>query len=370
MAFVVRLLEEGHVSRDGADFLTASCIQDYAGLLDVVDTFPELAKDYIDVSILSGLALQNLSLGVSKTYKSKAKQPRPARAHGARDPSKPRTPYRVPGVAKAGAASRRGKIDLSGLPAVDNRGQCGAWPVLQQGDRGTCVAFAVVASLEHHHGPHGGPLDLAEQYLYWAAKQSPLDPDPTEDGTTLACAREALGANGVCAETLWTYNPTYDPNDLTHSAGGQHPQTPARNDAMTRVRNMTTYRSSLRGRARELYDVLAAGQLAAVTLPVFAEKRGSRRHNWNALGAETEGRVLDPAPGALAIDGHAVCMVGFAPDASDPDANGGGRFLFRNSWGTSWATNGSVVTGGAAGIGYGSVSAVYVNSHGWEMLAL
>ncbi len=46
------------------------------------------------------------------------------------------------------------------------------WPVKDQGQRGTCVAFGTAACFEHHMAQpqQGAPSDRSEQFLYWAIK--------------------------------------------------------------------------------------------------------------------------------------------------------------------------------------------------------
>jgi hypothetical protein len=125
------------------------------------------------------------------------------------------------------------------------------------------------------------------------------------------------------------------------------------------------YVPSLRNKAEELYDVVASGKPAAISLPVFKDTLKAKYHNWNNRLAEATGRIFDPPAGAVATLGHAVSVVAFEPD---PTAKGGGIFIFRNSWGTSWAKNGATGPSGRAGYGY--VSAGYVHDHGWELLHL
>lgn len=187
MVFANLLLKDRLVDEQGVGFLSACGVRDYDSLLGLIDAFPNLTQEYLDVTSLSALALRHVSQGVARAYHGGGGRPPIARAHGARDPSAG-GPQQVPRPSRGSSGNGRGggprgpKIDLSRLPAIDNRGVCGTWPIKDQGERGTCVAFAVVASLEHHHGPHGGPTDLAEQYLYWASKQSPRDPQPKLDG--------------------------------------------------------------------------------------------------------------------------------------------------------------------------------------------
>jgi C1A family cysteine protease len=59
--------------------------------------------------------------------------------------------------------------------------------------------------------------------------------------------------------------------------------------------------------------------------------------------------------------GHAVCVVGYG---EDDDFAGGGFFIVRNSWGTSWAAKSAFEPG------YGTIPFAYVARHGWEAFVL
>ena len=74
-------------------------------------------------------------------------------------------------------------------------------PVRDQGQRGTCVAFATVALREFLNDCRE---DLSEQFLYWACKQLDGLPEP---GTYIHTAMSALAEYGVCTESIWPYNP-------------------------------------------------------------------------------------------------------------------------------------------------------------------
>jgi hypothetical protein len=112
-------------------------------------------------------------------------------------------------------------------------------------------------------------------------------------------------------------------------------------------------------------NLLKRGRLVAITLPVFVDGNNRDIDNWNADLARVYGVVMDPPPSAVAEVGHAVCVTGFVPDASEPM---GGYFVFRNSWGSAWAN-----TAPSAGTryhtpqpGYGQVTASYVEKYLWE----
>src|SRR4051812_5218420 len=74
-------------------------------------------------------------------------------------------------------------------------------PSRDQGDRNTCLAFAVS---DIHAASLGSPWSpLCSEYLFYHAKQR--DPTPPEDGTTIPAVRAALKDDGQPAETAWPY---------------------------------------------------------------------------------------------------------------------------------------------------------------------
>ena len=58
-----------------------------------------------------------------------------------------------------------------------------------------------------------------------------------------------------------------------------------------------------------------------------------------------------------AAGGHAVCLVGYQDSASSP---GGGYFIVRNSWDTTWAYQSPY------GAGYGTIPYQYIANEAWE----
>jgi C1A family cysteine protease len=81
--------------------------------------------------------------------------------------------------------------------------------VKDQGDRPTCVAFAVTTLHEHYVATNGqapAQVNLSQEFLYFRCKQR--DGLSTSDGTTLSAASESLRLDGQCREDLHPYQPT------------------------------------------------------------------------------------------------------------------------------------------------------------------
>jgi hypothetical protein len=243
-----------------------------------------------------------------------------------------------------------------------------AWPIKNQGSRGTCVAHALVASREHRELARGANplhLDLSEQFLFWAAKNQPGEPDPSSDATFLEFAHRALAVEGVCREESWPYVPHVYEGNVTH-AGPENPSAAARDEAIQYRAPASRYAVS--GRAAELLQILSRGCVAAISLPVFCDRLTRTATNWDAPISVAYGEVLDPPPTAVVMAGHAVCITGFAPD---PGESQGGYFVFRNSWGTERFGRRLPAAGWhGREAGYGQVSASYVDRFLWELCVL
>jgi len=181
-----------------------------------------------------------------------------------------------------------------------------------QGRRGTCVAFAVTAIHEADRGflePAHEPDDLAEEVLFWGAKQ--IDGDNT-GGTRFTSANLALQRWGQPAEVLWPYDDTRD-----HRASTYQPPSPAVDPANCEFTELRPLAVDLAGFVREL----EAGRAIAMGIPVWEDLR------------QAESEPL-PAPTAAETfpTRHAVVVVGVNDDRS--------AILIRNSWGSNWGAEG------------------------------
>jgi hypothetical protein len=115
----------------------------------------------------------------------------------------------------------------SGGPLGTNFGGPGG-PIRDQAYRGTCVAHAAVAAMEHYLISQGAgdpdTLDLSEQFVYWNSKSH--DGIPNDPGTFLSVAMPLLFSDGCCLESVWPYNPNPIPGN--EGQGPPPPRGPAR----------------------------------------------------------------------------------------------------------------------------------------------
>ncbi|MGE0218862.1 C1 family peptidase [Mycolicibacterium sp.] len=222
-------------------------------------------------------------------------------------------------------------------------------PVRDQGQRGTCVAHAVVAVLECLEAHRlGTKIDLSEQFLYWACKMK--DRAPHQSGTWQQVAVPLAVESGICKEHIWPYNPTTIARNESH--GPPPDQSAAASDASE---HMPKQGLIMNGSALDrVMARLDDGHCLAISVPVYS--------NWETPTVEHEGHIPMPIPGEVPKGGHAMCVVGYG--YSDDEFTGGGYVIVRNSWGTSWAYRSPF------GPGYGTLPFSYVSRYWWELTSL
>ena len=232
---------------------------------------------------------------------------------------------------------RGGRAAEPGLVSLIDR--CPA--VRDQGQRGTCVAFATVAYLEYYLAVSSTKIPRrSEQFFYWACKE--VDGMPTE-GTTLATARKALKTHGVCLNATWKYEAM--PIGPTE---GQGPP-PAKAVAEAKATKWSKAKDHSPGEIEALRTQLNQGRPVVLGVRTFS--------NWDIPSAADTGEINLPLPLSQPDGGHAVCLVGYE---LRPNAPGGGVFLFRNSWGKTWAARSRYKAG------YGTLFFEYVRQHAVE----
>ena len=180
-------------------------------------------------------------------------------------------------------------------------------PIRDQGQRNTCVAFAVSAAHEVARAAGKAVIeDLSEEALYWGCKRIDGNWNP---GSRFVSAATALGRWGQPSESIWPY-------DQTRTDGvPHHPPTPPAAS--------TWFRSGLRQialDATELRTHLDSGAPVALELVLFD----------TFLTPDASGVIVEPPSGAPTRGRHAVLAVGYDTDS----------LLIRNSWGDTWALGG------------------------------
>lgn len=218
--------------------------------------------------------------------------------------------------------------------------------VRHQRDRGTCVAFASIAYLEFHLQESSGdaPKRHSEQFVYWGCKQD--DGISNAEGTFVSTARTVLKTRGACFHSTWKYNPLPVPNKESQGPPPDGAKTEAKQFIWTTAKTVAAKNVV---RLREQLDDNRPVVLSVKTFP-----------SWDFRTTEETGDITLPFPGEASDGGHAICLVGYLIDTAAP---GGGRLIFRNSWGKTWATKSQ------AAAGYGTMPFEYVKKYALEAFA-
>jgi Papain family cysteine protease len=213
-------------------------------------------------------------------------------------------------------------------------------PVRNQGGRQTCVAHSTLVAYEHYLKIAASKsLDLSEQFFYFAAVQRDGLSHNPDSGTTLTAGADGLEQAGVCEESVWPYNPT----EIPGNAGQGPPPGPAAS-AAAQLKPSKVIRISATA-VDDYKRVVASGRCTSFGVPIYGSF-------WNNPAAVATGRIKY-FPGEQPIGGHAMCIVGYEDDASDP-ALGGGRFIIRNSHGTAFGASSPF------GPGHGTLAYSYI----------
>lgn len=195
------------------------------------------------------------------------------------------------------------------VDAIDHRSRLS--PIRDQGERGTCVAFATTAGNELLRRPD---IDLSEEFLYWSCKQR--DGFPGE-GTNMVTAIVALQEVGQPLEQYFPY--------ISHCScvpGDYKPSAHAFTNALE-FRIANGQRHPLR--VGELQRRLIQGQAVVLVLrlhPSFYRTSG--------------GSIPRPEREDYDLGAHAVLVVGYHGKVTESE----GYFILRNSWGEEWGDSG------------------------------
>lgn len=238
-------------------------------------------------------------------------------------------------------------------------------PPKDQGSRGTCAAFSASAQLQlfiREHVPKFRRVtDFSEQFIYYTAKTN--DGRINEEGTTLYATMSALQESGVCAQSTLPYRPYVD---WAQTLLFDNSFDLANVKKLAKGTKIASF-FAIPGRDRVEWIKSCLRRRLPVSLGVltFKEAWGNDYAIWRGeiglplIRTEDDGKItlLDDCDG-----GHAVCVVGYVDQPSEElsDRPGGGYFIFRNSWGLTWAEDSS------EGRGYGMLPYEYVKRYGIE----
>jgi hypothetical protein len=251
-----------------------------------------------------------------------------------------------------------------------------SWAIRNQNSQPTCVAQAVVACIElmRADGPSPTVIErLSVRFLYQQMRALGRDSGYKHKHkeewnlgfTSLANAKRALQATGICSEEVW--------NDSGYLLA------PPSEEAKRRAKKVKfekiehrlcatpTERKNIRP-AEVILKELEEKRPVAIALPAFAaSSTDNLSTNWNRESVLLTGNVPDPFEGEEPVEnsGHAICVIGFLVDVTE--GLGGGYFVFRNSLGEDFA---SLPPPNVLARGYGKISATHVANHCWELLTL
>jgi hypothetical protein len=182
-------------------------------------------------------------------------------------------------------------------------------PARSQGERSTCLAFAVSAAHETALFEDHDLLDLCEEYLYWAAKQH----DTPGPGTTFVAICDGMVAYGQPLEVRWPYDGHRD-----DQAASYQPPAAAHN-AQPRWSSPLL---AVPATPQSVRTQLDGGRTVVLGLPT-----------WPELDTPTAGRLVVPDRGDFDGAHHAVAVVGYDDTTAE--------MLIRNSWGSTWGDDGA-----------------------------
>lgn len=196
-------------------------------------------------------------------------------------------------------------------PSVDLRAQCP--PVQDQGELGSCTAFAVGSADWFVRLKEGLPdFQPSELFLYWDERryQNTVEED---SGAQVRLGLRSLAWHGACPSDLWPYDIrkfAKKPPDKAWTTALEH--------------KLVSYQRLNHTSLTDLKACLASGYPFVSGFVVY--------ESFLRESTTRTGIVQMPKFFEAVVGGHAVMTVGY-DDAS-------GRFLVRNSWGEAWGDGG------------------------------
>ena len=179
------------------------------------------------------------------------------------------------------------------------------------------VAHALTAVHEFYRKMSGVLQEFSEQFLYHETKL--IDGAPDSCGTWQVKAATVLSGLGECREAVWNYNPLGPCNN-----NGSEPASARADAARYKLQTIVLNPKDVNA----IKSALAGGSVVGFSIPVY--------NSWyQSSYTRQTGRINMRLGDEPAAGGHAMCLIGYQ---DDPAASGGGFFILRNSWDTTWGS--------------------------------
>jgi len=180
-------------------------------------------------------------------------------------------------------------------------------PARDQGDEGTCVAFATASGMKEYQEmlDYSKLVPLSPRFIYNECKK--IDGMPDAEGTTIRMAMKVIKTKGVCREKFWPYSP--------------HQKTRAQKGANTDAKKFRVLSYARILNLNELRLSLYSKGPCVIGVEVF---EGFMRTK--------TGIVPMPRENETPLGGHAICAVGYDDTKR--------LIKFKNSWSEMWGQKG------------------------------
>ena len=213
---------------------------------------------------------------------------------------------------------------LTLAPVVDLRQYSSA--IEDQGNIGSCTGNAIAGQIEliqRKVNPAKG-RDVSRLFIYYEERVL-IGSVRYDSGAYIRDGIKVVNKKGAPLESLWPYNT---------ARFATKPPTAAYTDALKR--KVTGYQRCTDFNA--VKNAVAAGNPVTIGFMVYSSFEGA----WADIPHGQAGSGMMPFPNVATeqlLGGHAVCIVGY-DDTMPVAGQNPGRFIVRNSWGTSWGDNG------------------------------
>lgn len=185
-------------------------------------------------------------------------------------------------------------------------------PVFNQGNLGSCTANALSTCFYQtqirEQIPRQQAIIGSRNFIYYF-ERALINTINSDSGAFLGDGMKVLSKQGVCSEKIWPYIISKFTVRPSNEACRLALQTRIKTYARLNI-NLNQFKASLSNN----YSIVVGIQC------------------FPSIFKAPNGNVPLPTPGQKTIGGHAVTLIGFD--------DGARLFIFLNSWGTNWGTNG------------------------------